>query len=106
MIVLLDLPARNFHKLPIFDARWARRLAGAAIKAKFNVMNKTLADFQPSLFHLNHLVDTSAGRIHFQSQLTVGGAGIQAQATVHAAGIIHPTWRFTRAVARRLHGAD
>ena len=34
--------------------------------------------------HLHHLINAAARRIHFDVQLAIGGAGVQAQPAVHA----------------------
>ena len=53
---------------------------------------------QAAPFHLNHLIDAPAGRIHFQAKFAISGAGIQAKAATNAPGVVHPTGSFTWAV--------
>jgi len=65
------------------------------------VANEAFTERQSSLLDLNHLVDAPARRIHLHAQLPIGGASVQAEATVDALGIVIPLGLLTRPVAAR-----
>src|SRR5438876_8036310 len=98
-IIFLDLPACRLHQPPVFDAGRAGRLASPAIKTKIDVFDETLTQRQSSALHLDHLVDAAARRVHFQSQLAIRRAGVQAKPAVDTLGIVVPARRFARTVA-------
>ena len=55
--MLLDLRARHFDQLAVFDARRARRLARAAVETSIDVRDEPLAQLQPPLVHQLHLAN-------------------------------------------------
>lgn len=90
LVILFDLPARRFDQPAVLDARRTRRFTGTAIQAQVNVPHKAFAERQSPALHLNHLVDSPARRVHFDSQLAISRAAIQAKAAVNAFGIEIP----------------
>ena len=87
-IILLDLRARGFHQLAVFDARGARRLAGAAIQALIDMLHEGIAERQAALIHQHDLANSPAGRIGFEAPEFVCRAMIQAQAAVNAVRVV------------------
>src|SRR5262249_28549025 len=79
LIFLLNLRPRSFHNAPVFHARWARDLAGQAAQAAVNVRGKRFTQSHLAFVHVQHLVNTSARRVHFHAQNLVGRAMVQAQ---------------------------
>ena len=87
-VVLLDLRARCFHQLAVFDARGARRLARAAIQALIDMLYEGVAERQAALVHQHDLADSPARRIGFEAPELVGRAMIQTQAAVHTVRVV------------------
>ena len=83
-----DLGASEFDELAVFDSRGAGGLAGAAIEAAVNVGDECVAEFEAALIDEGHLADASARGIGFIVPEAIGGAGVEAQAAVDAAGIV------------------
>ena len=86
--MLLDLRARHFDQLAVFDARRARRLARAAVEAAVDVRDEPLAQLQPPLVHQLHLANAPARRIGFLAPQAIRRAMIQAKPAVNAARIV------------------
>ena len=82
--VRFQFGARIFHHAAVAHARRAGRFAAPAGQAKADVLAVGIADGR-AVGHLDHLVDAAARRIHLQAELTIGGAGVQTQAAMHAA---------------------
>ncbi len=87
-VILLDLRARRFHQLAVFDARGAGRLARAAIEALIDMLYEGIAERQAALVHQHDLADSSARRIGFEAPEFVRGAMIQTQAAVNAVRVV------------------
>ena len=103
---MFDFGARGFHQPAVVHARRAGDLAAAAGQAQIDVFDVGRADGR-ARGDLGHLVDASARRIHLQAQLAIGGAGVQAQATMDAAvqiGLLGPIVRDLRYDCRAVHG--
>jgi hypothetical protein len=84
LVVSFYLPPRSFHQLSVLDTRWAGSFASATIEAEVDVPHEALTQSQPARFHLNHLVDPPARRIHFQAKLAISRASIQTKAAANA----------------------
>ncbi len=80
----LDLRARRLHQAPVLHARRAGRLAAPAGQAQADVLQIGAGD-RRAIGNLHHLVDAAARRIHLQTELAVGRAGVETQAAMHAA---------------------
>jgi len=87
-IVSFDVRARVLDEFSIFDTRRAGGFARAAVETFIDVVDEGISDPLPVQLDLNHLVDPPARRIRFEVPETVGGAGVEAQAAVHAAGVV------------------
>ena len=87
-IVALDSRAGMLDEFSILDAGGAGGFAGAAVKTFVDMVGKGIGDGLLIQLDLDHLVDTAARRIGFEVPEAVGGAGIEAQAAVDAAGIV------------------
>ena len=101
-VISFDLPPRRLHQLSILDARRAGSFASATIQAEVDVPHEALAQRQPARFHLNHLVDAPARRIHFQAKLAISRAGIQTKAAANAPGVVRPARGFAGTVPAAL----
>ncbi len=78
----LDFGAGGFDQLAVFDTGWAGSFASAAAEAEGHMFEVAFVHGCGTAGDLDHLVDAAAGGIHFNAELTVGGAGVEAEATV------------------------
>jgi len=77
-----------FYEFSIFNAGGTRGFARAAIQAFIDMIDEHIADGKLAFVHQNHLAYAAARRIGLEMPEFVGGAMIQAQAAVNAAGVI------------------
>ena len=96
-----NLSPGRLNQPAVFDPRRARRLAGPAVETKIHMPYETFPNRQPPAFHLDHLVDPPAGRVHLEAQFAVRGAGVQAEAAVNALRVNVPAGRFARTIVAR-----
>jgi hypothetical protein len=104
LVTAFDAGARVLHQFSVFHARRAGRLASAAVEAFVDVIDEAIgdagfpgrlaADF--SLKNVEHLLDAASRRIRLEIPQPIGGASIEAQATVDAASVVLVDRRRTR----------
>src|SRR5882724_6994014 len=88
LAVPLDARASVLDELSILDAGGAGGFAGAAVETFVNVIHERIGDGKIAELDLNHLVNAAARGIGFEIPEAVGGAGVQAETAVDAAGIV------------------
>src|SRR5712692_8006452 len=101
LVESFNLSPGRLNQPAVFDARRARRLAGPAVETKIHMPDETFPNRQPPAFHLDHLVDPPARRVHLEAQFAVRGAGVQAEAAVNALRVNVPAGRFARTIVAR-----
>ena len=95
-IVARDAGAGMLDEFSVFDTGGACGFAGTAVETFVDMIDEGVAglDFRLgkagrlALKYMEHLVDAAPGRIGFEVPEAVRGAGVQAEATVHAAGVV------------------
>jgi hypothetical protein len=88
LAVPLDARPSVLDELSVLDAGRAGGFTGAAVKAFVDVIHERIGDGKVADLDVNHLVDAAAGRIRFEIPEAVGGASVQAETTVDAAGVV------------------
>ena len=88
--LLLDACPRLLDQLAVFHAGRADRFTGPAVQAPVNVPHEARIRMAATVFDLKHLLDAAAGRIGLLPPESIGGAVVQTEAAVHAAGIVLP----------------
>lgn len=96
LVIALDASASVFNEFAVLDAGGAGGFASAAVEAFVDVIDKGIGDGDVSvdfvvelaLRDANHLVDAAARGIGLEIPKAVGGARVQAQAAMDAAGIV------------------
>jgi hypothetical protein len=76
--------AERLDQLAVLHARRARRLAGPAIQAQFQMPPHFVIELQPAIGHRTHQVDPAARAVVFVAQFGIRRAGGGTQAAVHA----------------------
>src|SRR5271157_1768742 len=99
-VVLDDLRACALQQASVGHTRWTSRLAIQAAEAAINMGDERLAQREPALVHLHHLVNAAAGRIHLRAQHSIGRALVQAQPAVDTLGVQVPRRLLTRGEIR------
>src|SRR5258705_3882728 len=87
-VVALNSCARIFDELPVLHSGRTSSLAGAAIQAFIDVLDKSCIHPLIALFHPDHLKYASTRRIRFKMPQPVGRTMVQAQPAMHAARIV------------------
>ncbi len=77
-IFALNARAGVLDEFAVLDAGGAGGLAGAAVQAFVNVIDKGIGDGQLALLDVDHLADAAARGIRFQIPEAIGGAGVEA----------------------------
>ena len=96
LVVALDARAGVLDELAVLDARRAGGFAGPAVEAFVDVIDEGIGDGvfalgiirELALRDVDHLVDAAAWGIGFEIPEAVGGAGVEAEAAVDAAGVV------------------
>ncbi len=100
-----NLSARGLDQAPVFHTRGARSLTSAAVEAQVHVPNETFAERQSAALDLDHLINSSARRIHLDAELPVSRTSVQTKSAVGALGIEVPLGLLSRPVAARRAGS-
>jgi hypothetical protein len=103
-IVACDACAGVLDELAVFDARGAGGFASAAIEAFIDMVDETGSERKDLLrgiglrggLDADHLADAAARRVRLEIPKAVGGAGVEAESAVDAAGVIFVDGNETR----------
>src|SRR3972149_11173180 len=87
-----DAGSAGLHDASVGDARGAYRLAVAALEAEVQVGEGAGCGLDPLLGDRSYEVQPSARRFRLQARLRVGGAVLEAEAAVDAAGEVGVAW--------------
>jgi len=87
-MVALNACAGVLDELAVLDAGGAGGFAGAAVEAFINVIDEGVGDGSAVLRDVHHLADAAARGVGFETPEAVGGASVEAEPAVDAAGVV------------------
>src|SRR5271157_3349374 len=90
VIMLDDLRTGAFQQASIRHARRTSGLAVHAAETTVNMGDERVAQRQPALVHLHHLVDAATRGIHLRTQRAIGWTLVQTKPAVDALGVQVP----------------